>query len=198
MRRSVAAVVVVLAAPVVASAASPPIPPPPTQHSPNLPSDVPFDSSRGPFAPLYFSIDGLWSGKAQVGAGTRPFGVCWQGGVAPYEVRLTDSSGAQVFDRTQLSASPLVLKGADAVNLALGDYSLALTDDRGIERDERFTVVDASKLPAGPANAVGRATSLAGVPDGAFAFEAYLELLQTPATNADAALAARLCHLASG
>ncbi len=197
MRQGVAGFVVALLAPVIAIAAS--APPPPPHQATSLPHDVPFDISRGPFAPLYFSIDGLWSGHAEVGAGTRPFGVCWQGGASPYEVRLTDPSGAQVFDRRDIATTQLLVTQPTAVQLAPGEYTLSLIDDRTIERDERFTVVDPSKVPARPADPLAHATSVAGAPDGVFAFEAYLETLQLPGhAGGGAALADKLCHRASG
>jgi hypothetical protein len=176
-------------------------PPTPAGKAQPLPKDVPFAASRGLFPPLYFSIDGLFSGAARVGAGTRQFGVCWQGGAPPYEVKLTGPNGDMLFDKTGIAVTQFLFEPGK-IELSPGAYVLTVIDDTTFSRSEHFTVVPRFAIPAdmsGSADPLKQATVLAGMNNQSYDLEAYLLVAPTLAAHSAVArtLVDELCHVSS-
>ena len=117
-------------------------------------------------------------------AGRRDIDVVWEGGVAPFMVRLVQDGGGTVAELGPLAERRAAL---GRVSLVPGDYGLRIDDARGTVRMTRVSVVAASAVPAPPAELRDAALSgiarevlesvwLAGRGDGRWSWEAYLRL----------------------
>jgi len=182
--------------------------PPPKPGGASLPDDVPpFVHARGGEAvagganALYLAISGLKRGYARVGAGSRIFGVCWSGGVAPYSVTLSNPKGRITVNERGIDGNELI-KSSTPVQLEPGFYHIAVGDSAGAHVEGDFEVVPPSTLPSQPrtgsnADTLRWAQSLDKL-DIAYDYEAYLMALPltTSAQDPDAIrLLTQLCHL---
>jgi len=192
-----------LTAPFAARAETSPGPPTtthPASDSSTPHDDVPpFVASRGD-QPLNFAVTGLRRGSAKLGSGVRVFGVCWQGGAAPYEVTLRDRAANVVVHEAGLRSQELV-EVSKTIDFAPGPYFIELTDGSARHTEGQFTVVEATTLPA-PLTADSVSAHVAAAKtlvraDVDYSFEAYVRVVhdavEAPGSDADQ-LAHALCH----
>ena len=119
-------------------------------------------------------------------AGERKFALAWQGGKAPFEVKLVRLD-TQVVEATfkTLAANRLI----ETINLPPGSYELVVGDSAGASWHERVITVTSSGLPEAPAEfnvlspslrRVISAAWLSGIDDGKWALEAYALIAALP------------------
>lgn len=157
--------------------------------------DVPFTPARGDGDPLALSISGLTSGYALVGSGPRLFGICWEGGLGPYEVTLRDAD-ADVLVHVAAIAGHDVVVAAKPVLFSPGIYTVVVADSAGHRALGQLRAVEQSMLPTLPADLSSDANSL-GRFDLTYQYEAYLRVLPATVGSQDpqaVRLAAQLCH----
>jgi hypothetical protein len=171
-------------------------PAPKTTAAPLTDDVPPFVNARGGSEPLSLAISGLRSGYARIAAGRRMFGVCWNGGVGPYEVTLRDSGGDAVVHETAIDGSELV-KSSKPVLFAVGLYRVDVADSAGGHAEGQFTVVEPSSPPRSQPDEVGVGSARTLSRDLTYSYEAYLSVLPLavgrPGSDADR-LTAQLCH----
>ena len=119
-------------------------------------------------------------------AGERKLALAWQGGKAPFEVKLVrlDTQAVEATFKT-LAANRLV----ETINLPPGTYELVVGDSAGASWHERVIAVTSSGLPETPAEfevlspslrRVISAAWLSGIDDGKWALEAYTLIAALP------------------
>ena len=119
-------------------------------------------------------------------AGERKLALAWQGGKAPFEVKLVrlDTQAVEATFKT-LAANRLV----ETINLPPGTYELVVGDSAGASWHERVITVTSSGLPEAPAEfnvlspslrRVISAAWLSGIDDGKWALEAYTLIAALP------------------
>lgn len=122
-------------------------------------------------------------GKQTVIAGSRDWQLTWQGGGAPYELHLSNTtSSRRVVQKKDLSQASVVLEG---VNLSVGYYAIEVQGG-GRKTTQELTVVAKSELPPMPREIQGLKTAekfreflyitwLSGHEGGKWALEAMLQ-----------------------
>jgi hypothetical protein len=157
--------------------------------------DVPFMPARGDDGPLALSISGLKRGSALVGSGPRVFGMCWKGGVGPFEVTLRDADADVLVHVAAIAGQDLVV-AARPVLFSPGTYTVVVADSAGHRALGQLKAVEQAKLPTLPADLTSDPKALGRI-DRTYRYEAYLRVLPATLGSQDPGavrLAAQLCH----
>jgi hypothetical protein len=172
---------------------------PPPKQTPAAPADdvPPFLHARSWGGEhLNLAISGLKSGLARVEAGDRTFGVCWNGGVEPYEVTLRNATGEALVDESKIDGDELI-RSSRPVSFTPGVYTLDVADSAGERATGQFTVIEASSWPGEKPRLADPRTGAITEAHLKYSYDAYLNALAQDGgrwTVAATEHAAQICH----